>query len=41
METILIRTAFIGAGLIRGEALISMWIPKGAAVIRGLRPGAY
>ena len=37
MVTILISTAFIGAGLVRGEALISMWISKGAAVIRGRR----
>ena len=41
MVTILINPAFIGADLIRGEvlirrqALISMWIPKGAALIRG------
>ena len=33
--TILINAAFIGAVLIRDEALISMWIPKGAALIRG------
>ena len=31
MVTILISTAFIGA------ALISMWIPKGAVLIRGRR----
>ena len=29
--------AFKGAALIRGEAPISMWIPKGAALIRGQR----
>ena len=28
MLSILISAAFIGAALIRGEALISMWIPK-------------
>ena len=37
MVTILIRPAFLGAVLIRGEALISMWIPKDAALIRGQR----
>ena len=35
MVTILISNAFIGAVLIGGEALISIWIPKGAALIRG------
>ena len=35
MVTIIISAAFRGAALIRGEALISMWIPKGAALIRG------
>ena len=35
MVTIPISAAFIGAALIRGEALIFMWIPKGAAFIRG------
>ena len=34
MVTILISPAFIGSALIRGEALISMWIPKGAVLIR-------
>ena len=37
MVTILISPAFIGAALIAGEALISMWIPKVAALIRGRR----
>ena len=32
-----ISSAFRCAALIRGEALISMWIPKGAAFIRGRR----
>ena len=31
----LITTAFRDAALIRGEVLISMWIPKGAVLIRG------
>ena len=35
MVTILISIAFRGAELIRGEALISMWIPRGEALIRG------
>ena len=35
MATILRSTAFIGAVLIRGEALISVWISKGAVLIRG------
>ena len=34
MVTILISDTFIGAVLIRGKALISMWIPKGVALIR-------
>ena len=34
MVTILIRVAFRGAALTRGEAFISMWIAKGAALIR-------
>ena len=34
MVTILISAAFIGAALIRGEALISTWIPEGEALIR-------
>ena len=33
--TILISAAFRVATLIRGEALISMWIPKSAALILG------
>ena len=37
MVTILISPRFIGAALIGGEPLISMWIPKGAALIRGQR----
>ena len=37
MVTILTSVAFRGAALIRGEALISMWIPKGAAIITGRR----
>ena len=37
MVTILISPALIGAALIGGELLISMWIPKGAALIRGRR----
>ena len=37
MVTILISPAFIGAALIGGEALISMWIPKDGALIRGQR----
>ena len=28
---------FRGAALIRGETLISMWLNKGAAIIRGRR----
>ena len=41
--TILISAVFRGAALTRREALISLWIPKGAVLIRGayLRPGAY
>ena len=35
MVTIPISAAFIGAALIREEALILMWIPKGAALIKG------
>ena len=35
MVTILISTAFIGATLIRGEALISLWIPKSGVLIKG------
>ena len=35
MVTILISPTFIGAALIRGEVLISMWIPKEATLIRG------
>ena len=35
MVTIPISTTFIGAVLIRGEELISMWIPKGAALTKG------
>ena len=37
MVSILISGAFIGAALIRGEALISMWVLKSAAIIRGRR----
>ena len=33
MINILINPAFIGAALIEGEAHISMWIPKVAALI--------
>ena len=42
--TILISTVFRGAALIRGEALISMWIPKGFFYIvkkNNHRCGAY
>ena len=35
MVTTVISATFRGVGLIRGEALISMWIPRGAAHIRG------
>ena len=35
MVTILISVAFIGAVLITVEAFISVWIIKGAALIRG------
>ena len=35
MVTILISATFRGAVFIRGEALISMWAPKRAALIRG------
>ena len=35
MLTILICAAFRGVALIRGEALISMWIPRGVALVRG------
>ena len=35
MVAILISTTFRGAALIRGEALISMWIPRGPKFIRG------
>ena len=31
--TIVISAAFIGVVLIRGEALTSLWIPKGVAFI--------
>ena len=34
MVTILVSATFIGAALIRGEALFSLWIPKCAALIR-------
>ena len=34
-QTILINTTFRGVALIRGEVLISLWIPKGAALIWG------
>ena len=37
MVTILISPGFLGAALIGGEALISMWIPKDTALIRGQR----
>ena len=37
MVTILISPGFTGAALIGGEALISMWIPKNVALIRGQR----
>ena len=37
MVTILTSSAFIGAALIRGEVIISMWITKGAALTRGQR----
>ena len=37
MVTVLISGTFGGAALIRGEALFSMWIPKGEALIRGQR----
>ena len=37
MLTILISATFRGEALIRGKALISMWIPKGVAFIRGRR----
>ena len=37
MVTILISAVFRGATLFRGEALISTWIPKCAALIRGRR----
>ena len=32
-----INNIFRGPALIRGEALISIWTPKGAALIRGRR----
>ena len=37
MATVLRSAAFIGAGRIRGEVLISVWIAKGGAFIRGQR----
>ena len=37
MVSILISDTFIGAALIRGEALISIWMLKVAVVIRGRR----
>ena len=35
MVTILISATYIGAALIGWEALISVWTPKGAALVRG------
>ena len=37
MVTILISSVFRIAVVFTGEALISMWIPKGTALIRGRR----
>ena len=34
MITILINTAFRGAALIKGNVLISIWIPKGASLFK-------
>ena len=37
MVTILIYAAFKGVALIREEALVPMWIPNGAALVRWQR----
>ena len=37
MVTVLTSAAFRGEALIRVEAFVSTWMPKGAALIRGRR----